>query len=222
MKSYENVSNYILQPRTPIIIRIDGRAFHTVLRKAKKPFDKGIIDIMNIVAKEVCITMQTSVFAYVQSDEINLLLNNYPSHLTQPFFDNRIQKLCSIAASTAAVNFSILYGQKALFDARVFTLPKEEVVNYFIWRQQDWTRNSVQMLARSLYSHKQCENKNCSELQEMTFQKGFNWNDLATDLKRGRCIYKVNNEFIIDDNIPIFTEDRNFIQQWVDYTRSEE
>src|SRR6185295_8112555 len=79
------------------------------------------------------------------------------------------------------------YVRPAYFDARVFVLPESEVANYFIWRQQDATRNSIQMAAKSLYSQAELHGKNTSQLQDMIHAKGQNWNDLPAGLKRGRC-----------------------------------
>ena len=79
--------------------------------------------------------------------------------------------------------------QPANFDSRCFNIPKEEVANYFIWRQQDATKNSISMLAQSLYSHHELHGKNGNEMQEMSFQKGINWNDLPTSQKRGTAVY---------------------------------
>lgn len=112
----------------------------------------------------------------------------------------------------------------AMFDSRVFILPKEEVCNYFIWRQQDASRNSIQMVAQSLFSHKQLQNKNCDQLQEMMFQEhNINWNDYATVHKRGSCVTKeqytendvTRSRWVVDTNIPIFTQDRNYIDRLV-------
>ena len=83
----------------------------------------------------------------------------------------------------------------AFFDARVFQIPeKEEVVNYLIWRQRDAEKNSVAMLAQSLYSQTELHRKNGSDMQEMCFQKGHNWNDLHFSKKRGSFIIK--NEYV--------------------------
>ena len=96
-------------------------------------------------------------------------------------------------------------------------LPESEVRNYFIWRQEDATTNSLSMLAQSLYRHIELQNKKWTELQEMCWQKGRNWNDLEVVEKRGACVYRheveVNGrdgpvkrmKFFIDGNIPIFT-----------------
>jgi len=259
MKSYEGSYRISLPIRMPVIIRIDGKAFHTYTKGCKRPMDQGLIDCMNETAKTLCKSVQGCQIAYVQSDEISLLLSNFVDLDTQSWFDNNLQKMVSIAASIAGVTFSLnsnkIWGDEeaeggdgypiyypirkpAYFDARAFVLPKEEVVNYFLWRQQDATRNSVQMLARSLYSHKQCTDKNNSELQEMCFQKGVNWNDCPTSQKRGRCIVKqlsnreatnlktgetviaLRSEWVVDNEIPIFSQDRSYISQYV-YTENE-
>lgn len=105
---------------------------------------------------------------------------------------------------------------QAMFDARVFTIPSyTEVLNYFIWRQQDATRNSILSVAQTLYSHKEMSNKKCNELQEMIFQKGINWNNYDLGLKNGRLIIKeqykkedsIRNKWI-SIGAEIFTQNR--------------
>ena len=117
----------------------------------------------------------------------------------------------------------------AMFDSRVFTLPKEEVVNCLIWRQQDATRNSIQSVGQANFSHKELHGKNCNDIQDMLMvEKGINWNDYPTTLKRGSCCVKkkfkinegteeeaVRSKWIIDNEIPIFTQDKNYINKLV-------
>lgn len=222
MKSYERAYKYVLTPRTPVVIRVDGKAFHTYTR-GLQPFDPALMSMMDAAAKEICKQVSGAQIAYVQSDEISILLHYYKKFNSQPYFDNQLQKLASVTASIATATATMeslkVFGKykPAMFDSRVFTLPEDEVCNYFLWRQQDWTRNSVQMLARSLYSHKECNNKNNSELQEMCFAKGKNWDKLPTSHKRGRCIryYEVNGwepaGWQVDQEIPKFSEDREYI-----------
>lgn len=245
----------------PLIIRVDGCHFHTYTKSCKKPVDAGLVECMNDTAKELCKTVQGCQLAYVQSDEISLLLTNYTTLDTQSWFDNNIQKMVSVSASVASVTFTTnsykIWGddqveggdgypisspiiKPAYFDSRAFLLPREDVCNYFLWRQQDATRNSVQMLARSLYSHKQCTDKNNSELQEMIFQKGINWNDCPISQKRGRCVTKqqvskqavnlktnenvtaLRSEWVVGVNIPVFSQDRRYIDRFVFPEREKE
>lgn len=126
----------------------------------------------------------------------------------------------------------------AMFDARVFNLPKEEVTNNIYWRQLDASRNSIQMVGQANFSHRELLNKTCNQIQDMLMtQKGVNWNDLPTYLKRGSCCVKTsvrvteedlkkrvrfgNDEverlqWIIDKDIPIFKgEDRKYIDDLV-------
>lgn len=237
MKSFEDAYRTYMPIRMPVILRVDGKAFHSYTKGCKRPIDDNLINCMNETAKYLCSNIQGCQLAYVQSDEISLLLVNYKSINSGSWFDNNLQKMSSISASMASAKFTsisdTIFGKTkiATFDSRAFILPKEEVCNYFIWRQQDATRNSVQMLARTLYSHKECNNKNNSELQEMCFQKGNNWNDCPISQKRGRCVIKTKifkssinprtnvsvlserSEWVVNNEIPIFSNDRKYIDE---------
>ena len=86
------------------------------------------------------------------------------------------------------------YHKGAMFDARCFNIPKEEVTNLVYWRQLDASRNSIQMVGRANFSHKELQNKSCNDIQDMLMtQKGINWNDLPTYQKRGSCCVKENH-----------------------------
>jgi tRNA(His) 5'-end guanylyltransferase len=226
---YEGVYKIKLPLRMPVIIRLDGKAFHTLTSSFQKPFDETLIYWMNETAKYLCENIQGAQVAYVQSDEISILVHGYKKFNTQPWFSNEIQKMVSISAGIASALFSQLSHRIAVFDSRVFVIPPEEVCNYFIWRQKDWERNSIQMLAQSLYSHKELHKKDTKEMQEMCFQKGRNWNDLSIPLKRGRCAVNVESiidfpgigtvprrSWQIDNEIPIFTQDRDYIDKFLD------
>lgn len=260
MKTYESVNRNYLTRRTPVIIRIDGKAFHSFTKGMKKPFDEIMQNTMKQTMKYLCENIQGCKLGYTQSDEISLLLTDYETIDTQAWFDYNIQKMASVSASMATMAFnrffrenveyimSLMYESwnpksedieylekmenkfdKAMFDSRVFNLPNSEVTNYFIWRQQDSTRNSIQSVGRAYFTHKELDCKNCNDIQDMLFIfKGINWNDLPTYDKRGCCCTKVeninfkNSETIyvrsgweIDDNIPIFTQDRNYVERFV-------
>ena len=236
---YENRTRMHLPRRTYTIIRVDGKAFHTFTKGFDSPFDKDLMDAMDLVAKAMCEEIQGAKLAYVQSDEISILLTDFENPNTDAWFDGNIQKMVSVSAAIATAKFNDIVLDKflneknkkfhkmdlALFDSRVFTIPDPiEVENYFIWRQQDATRNSTQMAARAIYSHKECENKNTSDLQEMCFQKGVNWNDYSAREKRGGLVTKRFTGEVLDtdpphyvhawitDGAPIFTQERQVLR----------
>lgn len=222
MKGYEVAARSVLPRRLPVIVRVDGKAFHTFTRGCEKPFDMRLGNSMIRAAQELCENIQGAQMAYTQSDEISVLVHNYKRFESSAWFDNQIQKICSVSASIAAVRLSLDYQRTAYFDARVFVLPEAEVCNYFIWRQQDAVRNSIQALAQSLYSHKELFEKTQPMLQEMTFAKGKNWNDVLPRWKRGVCVTRSTlvevdgiprSGWEADYDIPTFTQDRDYINK---------
>jgi len=203
-KQYENRTRYFLPRRTYTIIRLDGKSFHTFTKGMEKPFDIGLILVMNETAKYLCENIQGTQFAYVQSDEISILLTDFTTITTDAWFDGQIQKIASVSASMASAKFNdeikktfVTPKGLAFFDSRVFTIPDPtEVENYFIWRQKDAVRNSISMYAQSLYSHKELNGKSQINMHDMIHEKGKNWNDLSDGCKRGRIIIKnVNGEW---------------------------
>ena len=252
---YENVPKTKLMRRTPVAIRIDGKAFHTFTRGFKRPFDEILIKSMQETTKYLCENIQGCVLGYTQSDEITLILVDYKKLDSSAWFDYEIQKLCSISASMATVAFNKFFEQNvsevyknryaedgkcampydlyktyltsiekgAMFDARCFNIPREEVTNLIYWRQLDATRNSIQMVGQANFSHKELQNKSCNMIQDMLHEeRGINWNDFPTHQKRGSCVVKHQSlvdgrwYWIIDKDIPIFKgEDREYIERLI-------
>ena len=278
MKEYEKRNQYYLQKRTPVAIRVDGRSFHTFTKGFKRPFDDILMKSMQETAKYMCENIQGAKLAYVQSDEITIILVDYDTLETDCWFNYRTDKLCSISASMATMAFNRVFvknvdewgrltfpnwdeggtneevdidllklndayqraiGKGAMFDARCFNIPKEEVTNLIYWRQLDATRNSIQMVGQANFSHKELQNKSCNDIQDMLHeQKGINWNDYPTVCKRGTaCIKnrkiieyldefkvtaklidstKTENSWIIDTEMPILKgEDRTYIDDLI-------
>lgn len=250
MKVYENVPRISLTRRMPVIVRVDGKAFHSFTKGFQKPFDGILMASMADTAQYLCENVMNCKLAYTQSDEISLLLVDYGTVETQAWFENSLQKIVSVAASMATMAFNKAFGHRvferteapdydgcddllmkayfkridtAMFDARAFVLPREEVCNYFIWRQQDAVRNSIQMLAQSMFSHKELHGKSCPELQDMMHEKGVNWNDLPTCKKQGHCVIKEaydhdgtqRTRWVSDANMPVITKDRDYIDKYV-------
>lgn len=214
MKGYEDLSRIKLMKRAPTIIRLDGKAFHTFLKDAPKPFDINVSVAMARAAQRVMDEIGgTARFAYTQSDECSIAINTALDLDTQAWFDNNLQKMVSVSASIFTHVFNQEYykpgGAPAFFDARAFTVPDiDEMLNYFVWRQNDATRNSVRMYAATMFSHKELEGVNNSDAQEMMFQKyKFNWNDAETWTKRGLTIRKDG----LDWEMPIITANRDYL-----------
>ena len=240
---YEDRTRYKLARRTNTIIRIYGKAFHTYTKGLQRPFDQGLMEDMNKTTEYLCQNIQGAKFGYVQSDEISILITDYDDITTHAWFDGNLQKMASIAASLATAKFNQLRMARstwegsdiagsldqdgienfklAMFDARVFQIPyQEEVINYFIWRQQDATRNSISSVAQSLYSAKELHGKKTSDMQEMIFQKGINWNDYSPREKRGSVIRKVEKKFVRKETAAKITEKEVVIPESSVYTRS--
>ncbi len=247
MKGYETTTQNVLLRRTPVIIRVDGKAFHTFTKKINHfndvsmvigPFSQKLHNAMTHTMLAMVSQIQNATFGYTQSDEISILLTDWTTLTTDQWFGANIQKITSISGAMAATYFNFFLKQEfnndvfptcipacipdiPLFDARVFNIPKEEVTNYFIWREGDATRNSINMLGQHHFSHKELQGKNLSQVQDMLMrlQLPINWNNLDSWKKRGVCVipnlnkYSSISPYIIDENIPIFTQDRNYIEK---------
>ena len=242
---YEEIPKTRLMRRVPVAIRVDGRSFHTWAKGFQKPFDKILMTSMQETMKYLCENIQGCVFGYTQSDEITLILIDYKELNTSAWFDNEVQKICSISASMATMAFNRSFAKNvdeggrstflnwddggtneeidvnllklnnvyqkaiekgAMFDARCFNIPKEEVANLIYWRQLDAMRNSIQMIGQANFSHKELQNESCNNIQDMLLtQKGIDWNSLPEDCKWGTaCIKTSSKEEVID--IPTATE----------------
>ena len=170
--NYEDRYRIYLTRRTPVIIRIDGKAFHSFTKGLNRPYDMVLKQSMWETAKDLCENIMGCQLAYIQSDEIS-----------------------------------------------------NEVCNYFIWRQQDATRNSVEMLGLCYFNHKELHGVSCNKIQDkLMLEKNVNWNDCPTFFKRGVCIRKVVTDegdscWEKDMEIPIFTQNRKYID---DLLRTEE
>lgn len=249
MKQYEYVSRTYLPSRLPIIIRIDGKCMKNFTKGFQKPFDCALRGSMNLTTRDLVENIEGCVFAYTQSDEISLLLKNDQTIDTQAWFENNLSKILSISASMATLYFNRYFNESvaeyleewntdqkiansyiraqekgALFDSRAFVIPENEINNYFIWRQQDATRNSIQMVAQANFSHKELQGLSCDQLQEKLWQeRSINWNDYSVEKKRGIAAYKkevcidtengkvIRKKVCIDKNIPVFTQEKDFI-----------
>ena len=234
MKQYEECYNVRMPRRFPLIVRLDGRAFHSWTRRVNcvKPFDEALMELMARTAGFLCENIADCTFAYTQSDEISLLIRDDRSRDSTPWFDKRLQKIASLSASMATYFFNAEnpFDRKlpAFFDSRAFLLPPEEICSYFIWRQNDASKNSLSMLAQSLYPHAELVGKKREALMDLCIAKGMNWNDLSIPKKRGYAVYRkpvvangkmgpvIRMKFVIDREIPIFSaEDCTLFEEMI-------
>lgn len=245
---YEEIPKTKLMRRTPVAIRVDGKAFHTFTRGFQKPFDEVLTRAMQETMRYLCENVQGCALGYTQSDEMTLLLVDYQSLDASAWFDYEVQKMCSIAASMATLAFAKAFQKEAIrcisiagdtpdycgtlqaamekgamFDARVFNIPKEEAANLLYWRQLDAIRNSILTFGQAHFSHKQVQGRSCAQIRELLLtEKGIDWEQLPLHLQRGSCCVKEiyleagvqRKRWSVDLHIPIFKgEGREYINE---------
>lgn len=227
-KAYERCWDFSLPRRMPLVIRVDGRAFHGL--KLEKPFDAHFFARMGHTATALCKEIQGSVLAYYQSDEISIIARDDMQPNTQPWVGKRLSKVLSLSAAIASAAFNERWDfESRHFDARAFVLPDlSEVTNYLIWRQQDASRNSVSVAAHAAFSHKSLHGQNTNKMiDRLRLEAGKPWEDTPTHFKRGAVVKPVKvlkevpqtgqmcerREWRLDTEIPIFTQDRGYIEE---------
>lgn len=263
MKQYEDVNKSYLIDKMPVVLRLDGKSFHSFTKGMEKPFDEILNTAMQETLKSLCEEISGCVFGYTQSDEMTIILVDYDKRESQPWLGNVKRKIESIGAALATRNFNRIFSNSvthallktvknssdslevirnkfalyvdkawtALFDCRAFNLPLHEVENNLIWRQQDCIRNSINAVGQANFSHKQLKGKNCSDICNMLLlEKGIDWNSIPVYLQRGTCCVKVpttvnagteneviRNKWIIDKEIPLFVNERDYIRKRILY-----
>lgn len=206
----ERLQETRVNPLVPCVIRVDGRAFSKLTKGFDKPFDNAFIKAMDACAKYLAENVSDCVLAYVQSDEISLVLK--PT--INPWFDWRVEKLVSVTASMASVAFALEMEQASLaaendsaiymkasrmyptFDSRVLSLPKEKVADYLAWRQSDATRNAISQAAYYIVGKKATRKRTTAQMNEALFEKGVNFNEYEPRIKRGAVIRQITYEKI--------------------------
>jgi tRNA(His) guanylyltransferase len=211
MKAYEKVYRYEFPNRTYIILRFDGRSFSKYTKQFDRPFDDNMRECMDYAAKELCKEISGARFAYVQSDEISVLVTNVDKIDMQIWFGGVKSKMESVGASIVsnAFNKRLMQIRRdecgyaadlwdmfasfkfAQFDGRGYLIPdRQEVGNYFVWRQSDCVRNSISMCAYSMLKGNRNGLTTSIMQDRLMAECNFNWNDLDAGYKRGRLITK--------------------------------
>src|SRR4029079_56919 len=207
MKAYEEVFRQRLLIRTPAVIRLDGKAFHTLTRKCEKPFDVKL----NTAMKDAVIALLDEVparMAYMQSDEISLLFIDYNKFESMQWFDGVVQKISSVSASIMGAEFSLRWGSPGYFDGRVCSIPERDIIIYFIWRQQDCRRNAISSAAQSVFSPKQLHGKNSDLMIAMLELADKPLQSFPEKLIRGTVVVRGEAQ-----TAPVFSENREWFRE---------
>lgn len=203
MKGYEHTFRTYLPRRAWTLIRVDGKAFHSYTRGLERPFDTQFAADMDATAVALCTQMTGAAFAYVQSDEISVLLTDFAAMNTEPWMGGTTAKVVSLSAAIATATFNTrrpttnpddnASGGLPLFDSRAWSMSDPaEVANYFLWRQRDAVKNSISMAASAHFSHQRLHGLTANQRQELLHtDAGVNWNNYPTGFKRGRVVSRV-------------------------------
>lgn len=222
---FRSLADYKLTPNSYVIAMLDGHSFSKLIKnKYKKPFDERFMGYMDKVAEYLCARLQGAKVAYVQSDEISILITDFDNPDTDSPFGYRLCKLQSLLAGMAAARFNQLVAIDILrehkkdhedlpfsnpwddietmhlaeFDCKVWNVPDwNTAFCHFLWRQNDCTRNSEQQAAQTYLPHKDLMKKKTYEQVELLKEKcGIDWNDYTDGEKYGRLIYRTQETYV--------------------------
>lgn len=209
MKAYEETFRNVLPVRMPAVIRLDGKAFHTLTKNCKRPFDdelrRCLVDATWAILQEIPGRM-----AYCQSDEISILLIDYNKFDSEQWFHGVVQKMVSVAASMMGVQFSSRWKRPGYFDARIFVVPERDIKNYFIWRQRDAMRNAVSMAAQAQFSTKQLHGKHSDAMIEMLKKKDIKFDDYPDWFRLGTVVHRNGMAAA-----PVFSKEPKYLEQYL-------
>ncbi len=194
----KNFSLEQMIPTLPVILRLDGSNFSKWTKCLEKPFDLNFVKLMQDTTAYL-VKETNAVVGYVQSDEITLILYS-DNRRSSIYHDGKKQKILSKLTGLCVNYFNERrkfylpnHNKVANFDCRIYQTPTlNDATLQLLWREQDATRNSILGLAYSLFSHNDVMNLNTSKLQDkMMLEKGVNWNELSTILKRGTYFKRI-------------------------------
>lgn len=215
-RDYENAFRISLPRRAYLVVRVDGRAFHTFAADLERPYDRKLARALDAAAVSLCQEMTGCRFAFGQSDEFSFLLTDFESANAPLWFDGDLQKIVSVSASVFTAFFNQSFGgsRPASFDSRTMVIARpEEVADYFLWRQLDASANSLNMLASSHYTHDDLLGKTASEKHDLLHAAGKNWALEDTEFKRGRVVRRASGGgWTVDLDIPVFNREPGYLR----------
>lgn len=208
LKVFERATEVVLDPTLPLILRLDGRAFHTWTRRFDRPFDERLNNLM--IATSRAIAQEANArYVYTQSDEITLVC--FYEGTSQPLFGGRVQKLTSLLAAYASAYFNSalpVYAEGvkphklATFDCRAYTVPdKATAMEVVLWREADAIRNSTLGRGQEVFSHKMLQGLSAREVRKKLFEVGLPWGELPPRRKFGAAFQRkaVHRRFHVEE-----------------------
>lgn len=216
-RDFEDALRLTLPRRSHYVIRIDGRGFHKFTAGLERPYSRKLAAALDEAAICLCGEMIGCRFAYGQSDEYSFLLSDTRDDAPL-WYDGSVQKMVSVSASLFAAAFARAFrsDRLAAFDSRVLLISRrEDVEDYFLWRQLDASANSLNMLASAHFTHDELAGKSTAEKHEMLHGRSLNWAKEPADFKRGRVVRPgaVKGGWEVDPDIPVFNKDRSYLQK---------
>lgn len=195
-----------LEPDDIVMIRLDGKSFHTFTKGLKRPYDERLSNCM-VETTNYLVKQLNAKLGYTQSDEISLVFFNTHEY-QQSNFNNKIQKLTSVSAAMATAKFNDLKSKTitekidnlAVFDSRVWSVPSmKEVVDTFVWRQEDAIKNAISMAAHAYFSNTLLLKKNSKEKKDMLKEKGIDFDSYPDFFKMGTFSYTKTKKVLLSD-----------------------
>ena len=234
--TYQAGTDYLLMPRTPVIIVINGRGFTKLTQLLDKPFCPKLLECFTSTTLRLCSEIEGTVFAYQHNDEIVLITRNDQTLETEAWYDNRLQKICSISASLATRYFSHYTNQIRLdlsgdpiFTSQVFTVPTiGEAINTIVFKQQRNFHTSISLACMYELIKKYDKNSIKDMLGGLTVDEKIDllrqecqveFNDYPVAFRRGTACYKTPKivdqstkyKWYLNTEPPIFTKDQSFL-----------
>jgi tRNA(His) guanylyltransferase len=237
IEGYQNISDHKLLPRVPLIISVNGRGFSKITNLLDKPYDQKFGECILNTMLRLCTDVEGTIFGYQHNDEIVLVLRNDQSQETLPWYENSVQKICSVVSSIATLHFNKcataidlnLMGE-SIFTSQIFAVPNiVEAINTLIYKQQHNFHTSIQFACFYELLKKYDKNTikdmlsglSIDERKDLLQQEcSIDFNDYPDVFKRGAACYKVpkimeggnvRNKWMINPDLPIFTKDQSFL-----------
>src|SRR5579885_2597184 len=236
IESYQSVTDHKLMARVPIIVSVNGRAFSRLTQLLDKPFCPKFSECIISTMLRLCSEVDGALFAYQFNDEINLVMRNDQNPDTNPWYDNRLQKICSVTSSIATVHFNDCATRINLnmtgdptFTSEVFTVPNvAEAINTLVYKQQHNFYTSIQFACFYELLKKYDKNTIQEMLREPSVDEKIDllqqecevdFNEYPKAFRRGVACYKVpkvidgvvKNKWFINEELPIFTREQSFL-----------